>query len=108
MKTQIAFLLFALFVAVYGEAVQNEQAKDIADIQAAKMSDALAMYAMDSANDNSGEDAMVSANDDSGDNAMVSANDDSGDNAMDSANDDSGEDAMMAADPEPRKAWWRR
>merc|ERR1739838_370249 len=78
MKTQIAFLLFALLVAVSGKALQND-----ADIQAVKVSDALAAQgALDSGNE-SGEDAL-----------------DSGDDEDDEADEDD-EDAMMAADPEP-------
>merc|ERR1739838_188308 len=78
MKTQIAFLLFALLVAVSGKALQND-----ADIQATKVSDALAAQdALDSGNE-SGEDAL-----------------DSVDNEDDEADEDD-EDEMMAADPEP-------
>jgi len=86
MKTQIAFLLFALLVGVSGEALQNVKAQDNADIQAAKVSDAWA--ALDSGNE-SGEDAL-----DSGDH--------DGEDELDSAEDaEDDEDALMAADPEP-------
>merc|ERR1739838_1092300 len=59
MKTQIAFLLFALLVGVSGKALQNVKAQDNAEIQAAKVSDALA--ALDSGNDRDDEDAMMAA-----------------------------------------------
>merc|ERR1739838_311430 len=77
MKTQIAFLLFALLVGVSGEALQNVKAQDNADIQDAKVSDALAAL-----------DALDSGNE-------------SGEDALESAADEDDEDAMMAADPEP-------
>merc|ERR1739838_807348 len=84
MKTQIAFLLFALLVAVSGKALQND-----ADIQAVKVSDALAaLDALDSGNE-SGEDALDSVDDE----------DDEADE--DDETDEDDEDAMMAADPEP-------
>merc|ERR1712061_918969 len=65
MKMQIAFLLFALLVAVSGKALQNVKAQDKADIQAAKVS----VAALDSGNE-SGEDALDSANDED---AMMAA-----------------------------------
>merc|ERR1712139_693884 len=99
MKTQIAFLLFALLVAVSGEALQNVKAQDNADIHASKVSDALAaLDALDSGNE-SGEDELDSA-EDNGEDALDSAEDKKED-ALDSANAEDDEDAMMAADPEP-------